>query len=63
MIKKYATCHHIICQLIEKWVHNCHISIMFGDCAKNIRQGPKLMTEKNVGFIFTIKKSRDYFLL
>jgi hypothetical protein len=37
--------------------------IMFGDCAKNTWQGPKLMTEKIVGFIFTIKKKYGLFLI
>jgi hypothetical protein len=36
---------------------------MFGDCAKNTWQGPKLMTEKIVGFIFTIKKKYGLFLI
>jgi hypothetical protein len=37
--------------------------IMFGDCAKNTWQGPKLMTEKIVGFIFTIEKKYRLFLI
>jgi hypothetical protein len=36
---------------------------MFGDCAKNTWQGPKLMTEKIVGFIFTIEKKYRLFLI